>query len=66
MDWHGSFEKYADAKFRINMNQSGDDLIIINHDDCELSDNLDKHRGTKGAFASKNFNNGEITNKAYT
>jgi len=65
IDWHGSFEKYADAKFRINMNQSGDDLMIINHDDGELSDNLDKLRGIKGAFASKNFNNPEITNKAY-
>jgi len=66
IDWHGSFEKYADAKFRINMNQTGDDLIIINHDDGELSKNLDKLRGIKGAFASKNFNNTEIANKAYT
>ncbi len=66
IDWHGSFEKYADAKFRINMNQSGEDLIIINHDDSELSGNLDKLRGIKGAFASGNFDDAAIKNKAYT
>ncbi len=66
IDWHGSFEKYADAKFRINMNQSDYDLIIINHDDGELSGNFDKMRGNKAAFASGYFDNTEIKNKAYT
>ena len=32
-DWHGSFEAYVDAKARVTMNQTGDDLLVVNHDD---------------------------------
>jgi UDP-N-acetylmuramoylalanine--D-glutamate ligase len=33
LDWHASFEEYFDAKKRIFLNQSEDDLAILNADD---------------------------------
>ena len=34
LDWHGSFERYAEAKARIFANQSGPDVHVGNHDDA--------------------------------
>ncbi|CAN5491510.1 UDP-N-acetylmuramoyl-L-alanine--D-glutamate ligase [soil metagenome] len=36
IEWHGSFENYAKAKFKINMNQDENDLFVLNEDDDEL------------------------------
>ncbi|MDP8239889.1 MAG: UDP-N-acetylmuramoyl-L-alanine--D-glutamate ligase [Candidatus Hatepunaea meridiana] len=33
LDWHGGFEKYAEAKARLWMNQTKDDWLIYNMDD---------------------------------
>jgi UDP-N-acetylmuramoylalanine--D-glutamate ligase len=33
LDWHGSFERYVDAKARIASGQSGDDLLVFDADD---------------------------------
>jgi UDP-N-acetylmuramoylalanine--D-glutamate ligase len=33
LDWHGSYERYADAKARIYRNQSGKDVHVGNRDD---------------------------------
>jgi UDP-N-acetylmuramoylalanine--D-glutamate ligase len=33
LDWHASFEEYFDAKKRIFLNQTADDLAILNADD---------------------------------
>jgi len=33
LDWHGSFEAYADAKARVFARQSGDDVHVGNRDD---------------------------------
>jgi UDP-N-acetylmuramoylalanine--D-glutamate ligase len=32
-DWHGSFDSYASAKARILMNQTTDDVFVVNGDD---------------------------------
>jgi UDP-N-acetylmuramoylalanine--D-glutamate ligase len=33
LDWHGTFDRYADAKARITRSQSGDDLLVYDADD---------------------------------
>jgi UDP-N-acetylmuramoylalanine--D-glutamate ligase len=33
LDWHGSFDDYADAKARIVARQTGDDLLVFDADD---------------------------------
>jgi UDP-N-acetylmuramoylalanine--D-glutamate ligase len=37
LDWHGSFERYRDAKARIFANQGGDDVHIGNGDDAQAA-----------------------------
>lgn len=37
LDWHGSFDAYADAKSRIFVRQSGDEVHIGNADDADAS-----------------------------
>jgi UDP-N-acetylmuramoylalanine--D-glutamate ligase len=66
IDWHGSFEKYMLAKFRINMNQNDDDLMIINYDDSVLRQSLKKFKGETGAFAINRFDDRNIKFKTYT
>ena len=36
LDWHKSFDEYADAKFRLFENQTADDLAVINSQDTEI------------------------------
>src|SRR5699024_71357 len=33
IDWHGSYDNYIQAKFKIFSNQDQDDHIILNYDD---------------------------------
>jgi UDP-N-acetylmuramoylalanine--D-glutamate ligase len=51
IDWHGSFELYADAKYKINKNQKDGDLIIINFDDSILKNRVNKFNATVGTFS---------------
>lgn len=37
LDWHGTFEAYAEAKARVFANQSGDDVHVGNRDDPEAA-----------------------------
>jgi UDP-N-acetylmuramoylalanine--D-glutamate ligase len=37
LDWHGSFDRYADAKARITAFQSGDDLLVYDADDSQAA-----------------------------
>jgi UDP-N-acetylmuramoylalanine--D-glutamate ligase len=48
IDWHGSLEKYFDAKLKINMNQSDNDAIVFNYDDEII-------RGFSSNFKGKNI-----------
>ena len=65
IDWHGSFEKYALAKYRINLNQTSDDLFVVNYDDGLLRENINNFRGIKGAFSSLTKPGGSVQNRAY-
>ncbi|MFZ4589695.1 MAG: UDP-N-acetylmuramoyl-L-alanine--D-glutamate ligase [Ignavibacteria bacterium] len=51
IDWHGSFELYAEAKYKVNKNQKDDDLIIINYDDTTLKNKVSKFNATIGTFS---------------
>jgi UDP-N-acetylmuramoylalanine--D-glutamate ligase len=51
IDWHGSFELYAEAKYKVNKNQKDDDLIIINYEDTTLKNRLNKFNATVGTFS---------------
>jgi UDP-N-acetylmuramoylalanine--D-glutamate ligase len=54
LDWHGSFEAYAQAKARIFARQSGDDVHLGNRDDAEaarISRTASCRIGWFGAFA---------------
>lgn len=41
--YHNDFELYARSKFRITMNQTGNDYLIWNADDPEIRKQLDQH-----------------------
>jgi len=51
IDWHGSYEQYADAKYRVNKNQKDDDLIIINYDDATLKNRAGRFNSTVCTFS---------------
>lgn len=51
IDWHGSFELYAEAKYKVNRNQNDDDLLIINYDDATLKNMQSKFNATLGTFS---------------
>lgn len=50
IDWHGSFENYINAKFKINMNQGDEDLFILNADDEEIMKHSKKSNGIKAGI----------------
>lgn len=65
IDWHGSFELYADAKYKINKNQQDDDLIIFNYDDATLKDVRYKFNATVGTFSLTCPADDDIKYKSY-
>ncbi len=65
IDWHGSFELYAEAKYKVNKNQKDDDLIIINYDDTTLKNRVNKFNATVGTF-SINRSSDEFKYETYT
>ncbi len=65
IDWHGSFDLYAEAKYKVNRNQKDEDLIIINYDDATLRNRADKFNATVGTF-SLNRPISKFSYEAYT
>lgn len=53
IDWHGSFENYQRAKMKIMMNQSGNDLAVINYDDKILREITKESHVRKAYFSIK-------------
>ncbi len=39
LDRHGSFDRYKALKYRITENQTADDFLVLNRDDCEIMNN---------------------------
>jgi len=65
LDWHGSYEKYAEAKFRINRNQDKNNLLVINYDDPYLMNNIGRFSSKLGAFSVNNFSDENVQVKSY-
>jgi UDP-N-acetylmuramoylalanine--D-glutamate ligase len=36
LDWHGSYEKYIEAKYKVCTNQDAEDYLVLNYDDQKL------------------------------
>jgi UDP-N-acetylmuramoylalanine--D-glutamate ligase len=65
LDWHGSFENYAEAKFGIARNQDKKNLLVINYDDGYLRKNAGRFGPELGAFSVNNFTDEKIQVKAF-
>lgn len=65
IDWHGSFELYAEAKYKVNRNQKDDDLVIINYDDAVLKNRVKEFNATVCTF-SLNRPSEDFTYETYT
>jgi UDP-N-acetylmuramoylalanine--D-glutamate ligase len=50
IDWHGTFDNYVNAKFKINKNQDKYDYVIYNSDDSNLKIKSHLFNGRKCAF----------------
>lgn len=58
IDWHGSMENYMKAKLKINLNQTGSDVIIYNYDDAKINEQKNNFKGNAFAFSiNKNLEN---------
>ncbi len=51
VDWHGTFEAYADAKLRLVRNMAAGDQVVYNRDDPELVSRLPHSEATWIPFA---------------
>ena len=51
LDWHGSFERYADAKARVFAHQHATDLLVSNADDPEVQARAARAPGRHVAFS---------------
>jgi UDP-N-acetylmuramoylalanine--D-glutamate ligase len=51
LDWHGSFERYADAKARIFAHQHTGDLLVANADDAEVRERAGGAPGRRVEFS---------------
>ncbi len=65
LDWHGGFDNYAAAKFSINRNQEGDDLLIINYNDKILRNKTGDFNAGVAAFSEEKINDGRIKFTCY-
>jgi UDP-N-acetylmuramoylalanine--D-glutamate ligase len=52
LDYHGTFEAYADAKFNITRNQTAEDFFIYNNDQEVVRAYAEKSNATKVPFTS--------------
>ncbi|EEB35465.1 putative UDP-N-acetylmuramoyl-L-alanine--D-glutamate ligase [Anaerococcus hydrogenalis DSM 7454] len=53
IDWHGSFENYANDKLKLAVNQDEDNFLVINHDDKILLENKNKFKTKIYEFSMK-------------
>ena len=53
LDYHGTFDEYAEAKFNITRNQTEEDYFIYNADQEKLRSFAEKTNATKIPFTSK-------------
>ncbi len=66
IDWHGSMENYMKAKLKINLNQTGSDVIIYNYDDAEINEQKNNFKGNAFAFSiNKNLENEELNSGCF-
>ncbi len=56
--YNHSFEAYRDAKFRITMNQTSQDFLVIDADDSTIKQGLEKHKilAQRCGFTCQNLN----------
>ncbi len=52
LDRHGTLENYADTKLKISMNQTKDDVIVLNYDDA-MTREMAKRTNAKVVFFSR-------------
>ena len=57
LDWHPSFQEYAEAKFQIFKNQTAEDYSLINADDLECAKQAAKLKSHVIRFDGKNGEN---------
>ncbi len=62
LEWHGNFENYLHAKFRIAENMNDECLLVINYDDETLRDEAEKIEVPRAYFGTGNdvYRNSEI------
>lgn len=66
IDWHGSLENYMKSKLKININQSGDDVIIYNSDDAKINEQKNNFKSNACGFSiNKNLEADELTCGCY-
>ncbi len=53
IDWHGSYENYKKAKYKIFKNQTSDDIAVLNKDDKELKDLFEAIESKKLTFSTR-------------
>lgn len=53
IDWHGSMDNYMKSKLKININQSGDDVILYNFDDEKIREKSNVFKGRVCGFSTK-------------
>ena len=50
LEWHGGFDNYLSAKFRIAENMDTESTMIVNYDDTVLKDSAETLKATKAYF----------------
>jgi UDP-N-acetylmuramoylalanine--D-glutamate ligase len=54
IDWHGSMDNYMKAKLKVNINQSGKDVIIYNYDDVKIYEQKNNFKSNPCGFSVNN------------
>jgi len=66
IDWHGSMENYMKAKLKVNINQSGNDVIIYNYDDVKIYEQKNNFKSDPCGFSiNRNLEADGLTSGCY-
>jgi UDP-N-acetylmuramoylalanine--D-glutamate ligase len=66
IDWHGSLENYMNAKLKVNINQSGNDVIVYNFDDTKINEQKNNFKSNTSGFSiNKNLEKNGLTSGCY-